>query len=147
LGASISAAPAAAAVMLPAAAALPEHTSLVGWCFGSQGVPNSLNVRQYVSRGLQIPFHLIDHEQAALAWAFQTWIGQGDWQCLIGGGDGRIYSLDHENFAAFEQPGAAITDVAGHDVLGKVGAGLTAVTLACDRIEGIADELIRRAVD
>jgi len=142
LGASIGASPPVAVIELPSMAALPEHRQLVGWCFGSRDIPGSLNIRQFKSRGLAIPLEAFDPTQAALVWAFQVWIGQGDWQCLINSADGRIYSLDHENWSSFEAPASPCPPVHNHEDLGPVGCDATAVDRAATIIEAMDEDAI-----
>jgi hypothetical protein len=83
---------------------------------GLEDVPNTVNARELeaILGPGNLPPTGIDGRSRAIVFAFQTWIGVGDTQVLVGLADGRIYSIDHgECFSATSSPTDPSPIVAG----------------------------------
>jgi hypothetical protein len=89
---------------------------LEGVVVGLEDVPNTVNARELeaILGPGNLPPTGIDGRSRAIVFAFQTWIGVGDTQVLVGLADGRIYSIDHgECFSATSSPTDPSPIVAG----------------------------------
>ena len=63
-------------------------------------LPDSINLREVsetMLRSKGLPPESIDGRSRAAVVAFQSWIGLGDNQVMVGLSNGRVYSIDHED--------------------------------------------------
>ncbi len=128
----------------------PEH-HLLGVVMGSEDRPGTVNARDLAAlhaAGTVQP-GLVNPGTRALVVAFQTWLGLGDVQVLVGMTDGRVFSIDHgECFGNITHPAAAptpmITDIPG--VGPDVGRQAAYVAPALAKIQQVTDDEILRAV-
>lgn len=133
-----------------ATAANPEAAHLQGVVNGSQDVTNAINARDLgplIGTGGFAP-GAIDPASRARVVAFQTWLGVGDAQVLVGLTNGVVYSLDHGdafgNTASDESPTIILTDIPG--VSADVGRETVHIEAAVGRIEAVSDSDILEAV-
>lgn len=124
---------------------------LLGIVVGSEDRPGTVNARDLgpLQTSGQVRAGLIDPGTRARVVAFQTWLGLGDSQVLVGMTDGRVLSIDHgECFGNLSDPAAeptpVVTDIPG--VGPEVGQESVHVLPALDRIESVTDDDILKAV-
>lgn len=153
LAATVGAGPSARIVRLTEAALDPNQPEehLLGVVMGSEDRPGTVNARDLAAlhaAGTVQP-GLIDPGTRALVVAFQTWLGLGDVQVLVGMTDGRVFSVDHgECFGNITYPAAVptpvITGIPG--VQPELGREATHILPALAKIEAVTDDEILKAV-
>jgi hypothetical protein len=153
LAAVVGAGPAGRIIRLTEAAMNPDGSEkhLLGIVVGSEDIPGTVNARELepMQQSGQVPAGLIDPGSRARVVVFQTWLGLGDSQVLVGMTDGRVYSIDHgECFGSLADPPAAPTPVVTviPGVGPEVGQEAAYVLPALDRIESVTDDDLLKAV-
>jgi hypothetical protein len=153
LAASVGAGPLSRIIRLTEDSMCPDGSEkcLLGIVVGSEDQPGTVNARDLapLHASGQVPVGLIDPGTRARVVVFQTWLGLGDSQVLVGMANGRVLSIDHGDcFGNLADPGAAptpvITDIPG--VGTDVGQQSVHVLAALDRIESVTDDDILKAI-
>lgn len=117
-----------------------EGREFVGTAFGSRAIPDTENSKTFGGFAVPLGAENIDGFQRARTVAFQTLIGQRDQQLLVRVTDGFLYSIDHEEWDAFDGTGdmrLVVTPVSG--LSESVGRSPEEVEAAVQRVESLSD--------
>lgn len=147
LAAILGVGPMARILRVPAEA-LPADGSanhLVGTNVGLQDITGTLNARELGLVGITtLDPAKVSAVDRALVVAFHSWTGTSDAQVLLNLQTGRVHTIDFgDSFSDVAgDPGLVVLDLPGI----PTGHGREAAENACDRIEGVTDDQITRAV-
>ncbi len=146
LASRIGAGPAARIIRVTPEAAPKDGSAnhLLGVVVGSEdkaGMVNARDLSPLASSG-QFQPGLVEPESRARVIVFQSWLGVGDSQVLVGVADGKVLSIDHGDcFGALTSPAnlpvSVVTDIPG--VSPDVGREAVHVLAAVARVEAVTD--------